>query len=442
MSIKTIQAIGANRFLCSILLFLAIRCLDTSAYHAAAAPGGLFSIDFAPAYSAAARLNAGRDLYIPEERSATPLYQFVSSPLLPVLLRPLARHPLDAATRMWAAINVVLLTLAVILCAWAARIRPLEQPVPALVMLFTAFRYWPTTVELGIGNSDIVILFLASAMFVCSRFHRWFLFAFLVAIAALTKSWMIGAIFYLLVRRQWAAAAAGVGFFAGIGALLFGCVGWRELPVMLQLTHLYSTQLNIVSSSVAGFALLYFRQSHIISPLVNSAALWAAVLIAGYGFLVVGLASIWLRAPRMNEWELNVSLAMTFLALILGSPVSHQYYYVLALPLFWLLLYQPDGSRGLALPAIAFVLYMALTIPSPALNPVGPQYQSGIRSLAVGVTFLSGMALWACGLFAVMRGLPSSSMASVAGAPGRNASSPDYAASISGLDTGELPVRE
>jgi hypothetical protein len=435
--IKAIQNLGASRFLCAMLLFLAVRCLDTSAYHSAATPGGLFSVDFAPAYSAAARLNAGQGLYVPENDADKPLYQFVSSPLLPVLLRPLARLSLESATCIWAALNVVLLTLAVILYCWSAGIQPLDQPVPALLMLFTAFRFWPTTVELGIGNSDIVILFLASAMFVCGRYRRWFLFAFLVAIAALTKSWMIGAIFYLLVRRQWAAAFASVGFFAAIGALLFAWVGWGELPVLWHLTHLYSAQLLIVSSSVAGFARLYFRDNQIISPLINSPALWLAVLIAGYGFLVAGLASVWLRAPRMNEWELHVSLGLTLVALILGSPVSHQYYYVLALPLLWSLLIQQKSGRGLVLPAAAFVIYIALTIPSPALNPVPPADQSGIRSLSVGVTFLSGMLLWVCGLLAALRLLPAT-----AAEPARDLARPDYTGTEPELTAGVLPVRE
>jgi hypothetical protein len=437
MSFKFLQTMGGSRILCVMLLFLAVRCLDSSAYHSAASPGGLFSVDFAPAYDAAARLNAGKPLYIPEQNPATPLYQFVSSPMLPILLRPLARLSLVQATCIWAAVNVLLLTASVFLCAWAARVHLLDHPVPALLMLFTGFRYWPTTVELGIGNSDIVILFLASAIFVCSRYRRWFLFAFLVALAALTKTWMIGALFYLLVRRQWAAAFAGVGFFAVIGALLFAAVGWGEFPVLCHLTQLYSAQPLIVSNSVAGFAHLYFRENGIISPLIDNPALSSAVFIAGYGFLVVGLAAIWLRAPRMNERELNVSLGLTFLALILGCPVSHQYYYVLALPLLWLLLIPADPVRGRLLQAVAFIIYIALSIPSPSLNPVPPADQHGIRSLGVGVTFFAGLLLWACGLFAAVRGLWATSIARTP-----DSSDGDYSNLNDHLSPGIVPVRK
>jgi len=405
MSPAFFHSTATNRLICVMLFLLAIRCLDSSAYRAASAPGGLFGIDFAPAYSAAARLNGGRPLYIPEDNSATPLYQFVSSPLIPMLLRPIARLSPDNATRIWALINVLLLTLAVFLFCVATRIRPLDQPVPVLLMLFTGFRFWPTTVELGIGNSDIVILFLASAMFVCARSQRWFLFAFFIALGALTKTWMIGSLFYLIVRRQWAAAFAAAGFFAGIGALLFAAVGWGELPVLWRLTHLYSAQPLIVSNSVVGIAHLYFRANGIITPLIDNPALCTVVVAAGYGLLVAGLAAIWLRAPRMDEWELNVALGLTLMALILGCPVSHQYYYVLALPLIWLLLNPPDTGRGRLLPCVAFIIYLALSVPSPSLNPVPAADQHGIRSLGVGVTFFAGLSLWTFGLFTVVRGL-------------------------------------
>jgi len=395
-----------TRILCAMVLLLALRCLDASAYRSAATPGGLFGVDFGPLYSASHRLNDGQPLYVPENNPDVLLCQYVSSPLLPVLVRPLARFSLDQATRLWAAADVVLLTLAMFLYWWGTGIRPLEDVVPVILILFTGFRCWPTTVELGIGNSDIVLLFLATGMFVCNRYCKWFLFALLVAIAALTKTWMIGALFYLLARRQWAAAFAGVGMFAAGAGLLFTWVGWSELPVLLHLTHLYSSQPTLVSSSVAGMAHMFFQQNLIISPLAVSPALSAATLVAGYGFLIAGLLFLWLRAPSMDEGQFQICLGLTFAALVLGCPVSHQYYFVLLLPLLWSLLIQPDAGRyGWPLPVAAFVIYLAFSVPTPSLNPVPAAYHHGIRSLAVGISFFSGMLLWACGLFAVARGL-------------------------------------
>jgi len=405
MTPKNKQTVIVGRILCAMVIFLGLRCLDAAAYRAAATPGGLFSIDFGPAYSAAQRLNAHQPLYIPENNPDVLLDQYVSSPLLPVLLRPIARHPLDQATRAWAAINVALLTAAVFLCCWGAGLRLLEDGALVLLMFFTGFRYWPTTIELGIGNSDMVLLFFAAGMFACNRYRKWLLFALLVALAALTKTWMIGALFYLLARREWKAAFAGVGFFAAGAAVLFTIVGWREMPVLWHLTRLYSAQPSLVSNSVAGIAGMFFRKNMSISPLVNSPVLWGAAMLIGYGFLIAGLMVVFLRAPSMDAWQLRVSLGLTVLALVLGCPVSHQYYFVLALPLLWALLIPPaDGSGGWGIPVVAFLIYLAFSIPSPSLNPVPESYRHGIRSLEVGISFFSGMLLWACGLFAVMRG--------------------------------------
>jgi hypothetical protein len=394
----------AEWILGAMVLIIALRCVDAAAYRAAAAPSGLFAVDFGAFYGAAHRLNAGEPLYA--YKPGDPLGPHVSSPLLPVLVRPLARMPEAAAARAWALVNVTLLTLAIFLYCWGAGINPLEQAAPVVLLVLTAFRFWPTTIELGIGNCDIVLLFLAAGMFVCNRYGKWMLFALLVAVAALTKTWMVGAVFYLLVRRKWGAALATFGFLAAGAAILFTLVGWSQLPAMLNITKAYSAQADLVSNSVLGMARLYFTKNLIISPLTVSPVLHLAVIVIGYGFLAAGLGCLWLRAPGMDEEQLRICLGMTLVALVLGCPVSHQYYFVLILPLLWSLLFRvPRGRRGWVVPVAAFLIYLVYTVPTPSLNPVPPQYHHGIRSLEVGTSFFFGMLLWTCGLFAVLRGL-------------------------------------
>jgi hypothetical protein len=295
------------------------------------------------------------------------------------------------------------LTAAILLFCWGIGLRIPENTVPVLLAVMCGFRFWPTTIELGIGNADILILMLVGGMFVCARYGRWMLFAALVAVAALTKTWMIGAVFYLMIRRKWAAAAGCAVFFAAGLAILFSLVGWQEWGAWNRITHLYSSQPTLISNSVAGVARMYFTKNLVLTPLIDSRLCWALVMALGYGFLLGGLGFLWLRGERMNEAQRQMSLALMPLALILGSPVSHQFYFVLTLPVLWLLLLGEDYGMGLRV--AAFVVYLVLSIPYPGLNPAPEQLRQGLQSLRIGESFFCGMALWACGLFAATRGL-------------------------------------
>lgn len=403
-SAKTPRNAVMTRLIAAMVLLLVLRCLGTITYHAASAPGGLFSIDFGIFYKAAERLNAHQPLYVHEHGKMD--FQHVSSPLVPMLIQPLARHPLDEATRRWALVNTVLLTGALLLFCWGIGLHLLDDIVPVVLVVVTGFRFWPTTIELGIGNSNIIVLTLLCGMFVCDRYRKWFLFALLVALAALTKTWLIGLLFYPMVRRQWLAAAAGVAFFAGGLFLLFAKVGFAEFPAMLEVTRAYSSQPMLVSNSVAGMARMFFTNSPVMPPLFVSPACWGIVMVTGYGILVGGLGYLWWQGKRMNEDQARICLALTALALVLGSPVSHQYYFIFALPLLWVLLVGRAGRAvGWGVPVAAFVIYLIYSVPTPSLNPVPEAYRHGLKSLMVGTSLFAGMLLWIGGVLTVARGL-------------------------------------
>jgi len=388
-----------NGIVAAMLLFLVLRCLGVGAYRAGVAPGGLFLGDFGTYHQAARRLNEGKQLYLHEEGPRL-LYQCVSSPFIPVLVRPLGKLPVDAAFRIWVACNVTLLTLAALLFCWGAEMRFPEDIALVLLVLFTAFRYWPAVIELAMGNSDVILLLAIAGMFVCNRYKKWMLFALLVALATLTKTWMIGSLFFLLARRKWNAAAAALAFIAAGAAILFTVVGWPEFARFLETTRRYSSQPDLVSLSVAGMARMYFTANHVLKPWADNRALYLATLAAGYGFLMAGLAYLWWKAPLMNSAQWRLLLALAALAIILGSPVCHQFYYVLALPLIWALL---TGPGAWPVKLAAFALYLVFSIPTPGLNPVAEVLRHGIRSAEVAIDFLTGMALWALGLFELNR---------------------------------------
>ena len=113
---------------------------------------------------------------------------------------------------------------------------------------------------------------------------------------------------------------------------------------------------------------MYFRVNPLITPWKDSAALYAGAMVLGYGMLVGGLVYLFLKGPKMTNYQAQVCLGLTPLALVLGSPVCHQFYYILALPLFWTLIAGPGRmDSGWGVRVAAFVLYLIFSVPTPGL---------------------------------------------------------------------------
>jgi len=395
--------VAHNRLLCAIVLFLAFKCMAAVSYRATVATGDKALYNFGVYRAAAQRLDNHQTIYF-HETGPKLMFQHSSSPLLPLLERPLDRFSTAKAFQIWVGMNVAAMLMSVVLYCWATGVRILDDPVPVLLAVLTAFRYWPTVIELGTGNTDVLQLMLICGMLVCARYGRWILYAVLVAIGALTKTWMIGTLFYLLVRRKWMAAAASVVFFVAGGAVLFTMIGWKEFPLYLEVTKRYSTQDVLFSHSVAGIARELFTANPAMTPIVQSPVLHLGLLVIGYGYLMIGLAYIWWKGPKMSEYQLRLSMGLMAIALILGSTISHQYYFVLALPLLWTLLIGDGGvNPQWWVKAGAFVIYLIFSVPTPG-DPLPDAYKhGGIKALEVAITFAAGMSLWTLGLYALIR---------------------------------------
>ena len=400
--VTPLNRLTLTRLLAVFVLLLVLRTLLGSTYRAATTSTGIYGVDFEPTYAAATRLNQGVPLYSEEPDAKSTgrlLCQFPSSPFVPMLVRPLAHLPLADATRTWVAVNVILLALSAFLFCWGSRIHLLDSTLAVLLVIFTGFRFWPTTIEVAIANNDILLLASVCGMIVCHRFGRWWLLALLIALAALVKTWMLGMIFPLLVARRWREAGGAVGFFIAGLAVLFSIARWEMFPIFVAITRLYSSQPLLVSNSVAGMAGMFFAENHHMTPWFPHVGAWLAAMILGYGTLLGGLWMMWVRGPRMTVQQRQLGLALSALALVLGSPVSHLLYFVLTLPVIWTLLCVPwGGAHRLIAPAFAFVVYFILSVPSPCLTPLPESCRTGLRSVLVTMTFLPSFLLWIYGV--------------------------------------------
>ena len=183
-----------------LLLFLVSWLLVASAYSGAVSPtSGIAGLDFAVFYHAAARLNAGQPLYQSHLPPGLQGGLYVYCPLLAFLLRPLALLPFHKALQVWFFVNAACLILAVLLYGASARLTWKTASLMA-VLLLVSFRYWDTTMNFGLGQSNAIMLALIGGMLWADSRKRWMLMGMLIALAALFKVWLIGLLLYLVLR--------------------------------------------------------------------------------------------------------------------------------------------------------------------------------------------------------------------------------------------------
>lgn len=384
----------------ALLLFLVSWLLVASAYSGAVSPAsGITGLDFRLFYQAAGRLNAGQPLYqLPDPGLHAGLY--VYSPLL-ALLRPLAHLPFIVAMKAWFFINAVSLILAVLLYGAAARLTWRTAPLLAILLL-VSFRFWDTTMNFGLGQSNCILLALIGVMFWADSRGRWRLMGALIVLAALVKVWLIGLLLYLLLRRQWKAALFSMIGFAASMAALFCVVGWREWPTFLGSLRLAKTIMEngTVIHSVIGFANLHLRANSLVSPLTDSPAVYTAFIALCAVALLWGITALWrvLREPSPLEARLSFGLVLASVLL----PSYENGYFVYCLPLLWTLLVSPDAdaapsSRVMLAGGIA--VYLIFSRAWPMYAPFPPAYRHGLLALVISMSFYGTAALWAIGFY-------------------------------------------
>lgn len=394
-----------------LLLLLVIWLLVSSAYSGAIShASGITGLDFASFYQAAGRLNAEQPLYQPYLNPSQRGGLYVYSPLLALLLRPLAHLPFDAAVKAWFFVNATGLVLAVLLYGMAARLTWRAAPVLA-VLLLVSFRFWDTTMNFGLGQSNSILLALIGAMLWADSRERWRLMGVLIALAALIKVWLIGLVLYLLLRRRWKETLLSGTLFVIVLAGLFTLIGWPEFPGYLRCMVQAKEfgERHAVMNSILGFANLHLRANLIVFPLLDSRIVYSVfVVLCGAG-LLYGFITLWrvLRTPSPLEARLSFGLILASVLLML--PSYENGYLVYCFPLLWTLLASPDAdgkpSAGISRVMLAggILVYLIFSRGWPIYAPFAPVYQHGLRSLIVSMSFYGTTALWGIGFYCLRR---------------------------------------
>jgi len=385
----------------ALFLGLLAWLLITAAYRGALNTGDVITgIDFEIFYDTAARWNHGLPLYQPHGQ----LYAY--SPLLALILRPLAMTSLGAALKIWFCFSAACLVLSVLVYGAAARMK-WSDAASLGIMLVTGFRFWPTTMNFALGQLNFLMLLLLCSMFWADNRRKPVLLGILIGFAALFKIWMLGLLLYPLLKRQWSAVTAAIGLCVLAFPLLFTLAGWREFPAFLQASVSTSRQVSRISitHSLFGFMHLHFQANSLLDPISTNGILYAAFLLAGLAGIGYGYWLLW-KNRDFSPYYQRLSLGLIAVSVLLLLPPCQNEYLVLCLPLLWTMIAPAEsGSTDRQIPMMlwGWGIYLMFSRGWGPYAPVPTAYHHGWRSILVSTGFLAMSALWLVGVLFLRR---------------------------------------
>ena len=290
--------------------------------------------DFEVNYEAAQRLRRAESLYRVEDEH----YMFKYLPASAILYTPLTYFPPAAAKALWFGFIILCSGLMIHLAGRllpAGRDRPLYVwLIPPLVLMKYFFREW----DLGQINAVVTVVLLLMLGFLISSAGkggaaREAAAGVLWGISTALKPYAVIFLLYLILKKRWRAAAAGI-LTLGTALLLPSLYyGWRGnltvleewLTTLSQSTpRLLSTQDNV---SLFSFFLKWTGNEDLALPL-------AAAAIAALAFLVFWM----ILKGWKTEGTTFLEGAVLLTCIPLVSPLGWDYTLIMSLPLMMLLL--------------------------------------------------------------------------------------------------------
>lgn len=287
---------------------------------------------------AAMRLNRGEHLYL--DTAAWPLYNYL--PPVAFVFQPLAKFDFSIIAELWFFGSAVSIVAAAMFIASALRIGPWRRGIILVtLMLITGFRFWPSVLTFSIGQADAFVLAIVCCICWAYARERLTILLVLVAFGALLKTWMIGWVGFLLLKRMWSQAFACLSLFLMAIAISFSFVGWHEFPLFAKLTLGFAGDIGArmaPSQSIPGFSRLHFFRNGFVPCLIDNRAL--AALVTGIGVVSVayGLLKICGSKRRQAGEAAILECGFYMVSLLLVLPFCPEDYCILAIPLLWTLL--------------------------------------------------------------------------------------------------------
>jgi hypothetical protein len=298
--------------------------------------------DFEVNYQAGQRLRVAESLYRIEDEH----YQFKYLPASAILYTPLTYFPLPTAKALWYAFILLCSGLMIHL---SARLLPsgVKKPayvwfVPPLVLIKYLFREW----DLGQINTIVTVVILLMIGYLALALEKRKLCHEVVAgvlwgVSTALKPYAVVFFPYLILKKRWKAAAAGIltlGAALLLPSLYYGWEGnvsvhqeWYE-TLSASTPHLMATQDNV---SLYSLFLKWTGSRDLALPLAGAAISALALLV--FWMILKG-------RDRTGTAFLECAVLLTCIPLV--SPLGWDYNLLMSLPLLMiLLLHFRDFSR-------------------------------------------------------------------------------------------------
>jgi hypothetical protein len=363
--------------------------------------------DFAIYYGSARHFWEGQSLYaaVPVDAFGTPpdsialvrdtLHANLSPPPAMLLMAPLGLWSYESAYSIWTIVSI-LCGLAAVVWVGSTFDRGNGRVVPTLVLGILLLVYFPTFVNVQLGQVALLLLLLLSIVWVAARAGHDAVAGIALGFALTMKLFAALLLLYFLVRRRWRLAAwsaATLLVTTAAGLLVFGPASFREYLRALETVTWYASNWN---ASFLGFLTRILGGSENV-PLVDVPGLAHGI---SYGLSLVGIvALVWMSWPRVGEplpAVFDLGFGLTLALMLLASPLGWIYY----LPLMLIAVagaWRVSGPLKWAL-VVAWILS---TVPTPvrqAAEVVDPlswfTWASIYFYAALAFTLALGLIMW------------------------------------------------
>jgi hypothetical protein len=276
--------------------------------------------------------------------------------MLPIL--GIAQWKLQIAKRIWLVLNLGFLAATFWLLSQVTRFSM------AQVALLAFLGYGSLHTNFLLGQYYVFLLFLLTLAFYCLKQERARWSGFLLGTAFALKLYGGPFLLYFAAKRRWGAVAAMVATVASLVIIAVWIFGWRD--ILYFATQIFPRALEGETldpyNSGNGTLSTLLRRLFVMEPELNSYPLWNApgAFFFLQPFLVLSILAIPLLVLRRST-SLNRDFALFFVALILASPNTASYTFILLLLPLVLLLEDASPKKRIFL----IGCYVLLTLPVP-----------------------------------------------------------------------------